>query len=269
MSKISGQRVLITGAGSGIGRLLAERVLDRDGFVIAWDINQQTLDSLAAASPDRVATYNVDLSLETATKEAAARVLDDHGGVDILVNNAGIVQGKPILDCDDEAIVRTFAINILAHFWTVRAFLPGMIERGRGHIVTVASAAAIAGSPKLSDYSASKFAAFGFDESIRIEFKRNNVPIKTTIVCPYYINTGMFAGVKTRFSWLLPILEPEDVADKMIRAIEKDRRRLIMPPFIYTTFPIRLLPINLFDALVEFFGITRSMDDFVGHGPDR
>ncbi len=266
MSRISGQNVLITGAGSGIGRLLADRVIARGGFVIAWDINQAALDDLGAAYPGRTAIYQIDLSRKTAVQETAQQVIEQQGGVDILVNNAGVVQGKSILDCDDDAITRTFDVNILAHFWTVRAFLPGMIQRGRGHIVTVSSGGGILGAPYLSDYCGSKFAAFGFDESLRLEFKRNNLPIKTTIVCPYYINTGMFAGVKTRFSWLLPILEPDDVADKMIKAIEKGRQRLIMPPFSYTTFLVRPLPVNLFDNITRFFGITTSMDEFTGRG---
>ena len=268
MSKISGQNVLITGAGHGIGRLLAERVIDRGGHVIAWDIDQEAVHSLASEYAGQVDAYQVDLSQKVVTQATAEQVLLDHGGVDILVNNAGVVQGKSILDCSDAGIERTFAINILAHFWTVRAFLPGMIERGHGHIVTVSSGGGIIGAPMLSDYSASKFAAFGFDESLRLEFKRNYLPIKTTIVCPYYINTGMFEGVKTRFSWLLPILEPGDVADKMIKAIEKDRQRLIMPPFAYSTFPMRLLPVDIFDFVTDFFGITRSMDEFVGHGQE-
>lgn len=264
MSKIKGQNVLITGAGRGIGRLLAARVIERDGFVIAWDIDQEALASLAGEHPDQVATYQVDLTSKEVTQRAAYQVLMDHQGVDILVNNAGIVHGKSILDCDDEEIERTFDVNIFAHFWTVRAFLPGMIERGHGHIVTVSSAAAISPAPKLSDYAASKWAAFGFDESLRLEFKRYKIPVRTTVVCPFYINTGMFEGVKTRFNFLLPILDPEDVADKMIKAIEKNKQRVIMPPFAYITYPGRLLPVDLFDRMTAFFGITTSMDDFVG-----
>jgi all-trans-retinol dehydrogenase (NAD+) len=264
MSKIAGHHVLITGAGSGIGRLLADRVIKKGGFVIAWDINQEALDSLAGANPAQVAPYQVDLSSKEATQLIARRVLDDHGRVDILVNNAGIVNGKSILNCDDEEIERTFEVNILAHFWTVRAFLPGMIKRGHGHIVTVSSAAAISPAPKLADYAASKWAAFGFDEALRLEFKRDNLPIKTTVVAPFYIDTGMFEGVKTRFNFLLPILDPERVADKMIKAIEQDRQRLIMPPIVYSMYPLRLLPPVLFDAITRFFGVSSSMDDFRG-----
>ncbi len=266
MSKIEGQRILITGAGNGIGRLLAGLVIERGGSVIAWDIDQTALDSLTAAYAGQVAAYQVDLSQKEATQALAQQVILDHGGVDILVNNAGIVQGRSILDCDDEQIERTFAINVLSHFWTVRAFLPGMIERGHGHIVTVSSAAAISPAPRLTDYAASKWAAFGFDESLRLEFKRFNLPIKTTVVCPFYINTGMFEGATTRFNFLLPILEPDHVARAMIKAIEKDRARLIMPPIVYSMYPLRLLPPLIFDKVTAFFGVSKSMDDFVGHG---
>jgi all-trans-retinol dehydrogenase (NAD+) len=266
MSRIEGQRVLITGAGNGIGRILAGMIIKRGGRVIAWDIDQAALDSLVAAYPGRVSTYQIDLSQKEATQTLAQQVILDHGGVDILVNNAGIVQGRSILDCDDEQIERTFAVNILAHFWTVRAFLPGMIERGHGHIVTVSSAAAISPAPMLTDYAASKWAAFGFDESLRLEFKRFNLPIKTTVVCPFYIDTGMFKGVKTRFNFLLPILDPHHVAARMFRAIEKDHARLIMPPIVYSMYPLRLLPPVIFDKVTAFFGVSKSMDEFVGHG---
>jgi all-trans-retinol dehydrogenase (NAD+) len=255
MSKIAGQNVLITGAGSGIGRLLVERVVERGGFVIAWDIDQKALQSLAAAYPQQVVTYQVDLTTKEATKSVAQQVLHDHKGIDILVNNAGIVHGKFFLELQEEEIEQIFEVNILAHFWLVRAFLPGMIKRGHGHVVTVSSAAAISPAPKLADYAATKWAAFGFDEALRLEFKRYKVPVNTTVVCPYYINTGMFDGVKTRFNFLLPILEPEDVADKVIKAIEKNHNRVIMPPFAYITYPGRLLPVNLFDRMTAFLSL--------------
>jgi all-trans-retinol dehydrogenase (NAD+) len=150
-------------------------------------------------------------------------------------------------------------------FWTTRAFLPGMIQKDSGHIVTIASAGGIIGVPRLSDYSASKFAAVGFDESLRVELNRlGHLGVQTTIVCPFYINTGMFDGVKTRFPRLLPILDAEDAANKIILAIEKGKKRLMMPPFAYITYPGRLLPLPMFDKLATFFGINSTMDEFRG-----
>lgn len=192
----------------------------------------------------------------------AARTLAESGAIDILINNAGIVSGKNLLDISDGEIERTFQVNTLALFWTVRAFLPSMLERDSGNIVTMASAAGLAGTAKLTDYCSSKFAAVGFDESLRLELKQQNSKVITTVVCPFYTDTGMFDGVKTRFSWLLPILKPEAVARRIVYAIQRDRRRVVMPWFVYTSWPSRLLPVDWFDALMSFFGVSRSMDEF-------
>ena len=116
-----------------------------------------------------------------------------------------------------------------------------MIERNRGHIVTIASAAGLIGVPRLTDYCATKFAAVGLDESLRVELKQRGSAIRTTVVCPYYIDTGMFEGVKTRFSFLLPILKEQKVVDKILRAIEGESRPASHPahgpehPFAPTT----------------------------------
>ena len=104
----------------------------------------------------------------------------------------------------------------------------------------------------------------GFDEALRVELNELGSKVITTVVCPFFVNTGMFDGVKTRFSWLLPILKPEDVVRRVIKAVEKNRRRLIMPWFVFITFPGRLLPVSWFDRLMSFFGVTRSMDEFHG-----
>ena len=151
------------------------------------------------------------------------------GDVDVLVNNAGIVSGRPLLELSDERIERTFAVNTLALFWTTKAFLPAMKARGSGHIVTVASAAGLIGTARETDYAASKFAAVGFNEALRQELRRSGSGVRTTVVCPYYIDTGMFKGVKTRFPLLLPVLKEQDVADRVLKAIQRDQPQVQMP----------------------------------------
>lgn len=267
MSDFNNTRILITGAASGIGRGLAQAFSAAGAQLVLWDINQTGLDAVAdacAARPGAVATYTCDLTDRAAIYATARQVLDDHGAVDILINNAGVVSGKPLLEILDEHIERTFAVNTLALFWTTRAFLPAMIEQGGGHVVTIASSGGLVGTSRMTDYCASKFAAVGFDEALRMECKRLGLPIRTTVVCPFYIDTGMFEGVKTRFSWILPILKPEYAVRRIVGAIRKRRKRLLMPRFVYTVFPTRLLPIPAFDAVLDFFGINQTMDDFVG-----
>ncbi len=271
MTSFAGKNVLITGSASGIGRLMAQKIAARGGHVILWDIDRAGLEALAGQLEGwgyRVAAYQqCDLSNREDIEDSARRVLAEQGEVDILINNAGIVSGQPLLELTDEAIERTFDINTLALFRTTRCFLPGMIRQGHGHIVTIASAGGLVGVPRMTDYSASKFAAIGFDESLRFELKRlGHRAIRTTVVCPYYINTGMFRGVKTRFPFLLPIMEPDDVANKIVAAVERNKGRLLLPPFVLTLFPARLLPPALFDPVINFFGINHAMDDFKGRG---
>ena len=267
MTALADRVVLITGAASGIGHLLALGAAERGARVVLWDRDHHGLERVraeVAARSRHAHCYTLDLSDREAIRATAQHVFDEVGGVDVLINNAGVVTGKSFTEASDDEILRTFAVNALAPIWATRAFLPRMISAGRGHIVTVSSLAGFAGTARLVDYCASKHAAVGFDESLRIELRRLALPIRTTIVGTFYIDTGMFAGVRTRFSWLLPILEPQRVADRILRAIERDEQRLIMPWFAYTLFPVKLLPIPLVDWLLDFFGISRSMDDFTG-----
>ena len=267
VSDYAGRTVLITGAASGIGRLVAQRVASAGARLILWDVDANGLERTRAelaATGRSVTAYSCNLRDRAAIAATAATTLRDAGPVDILVNNAGVVSGKTLLEAGDDDILRTFDVNTLALFWTTRAFLPAMMQRGSGHIVTIASAAGVVGTSRLVDYCASKHAAVGFDESLRLELRRLGSTIKTTVVCPFYISTGMFEGVKTRFRLLLPILTPEYAADRIVDAIRRDRPRLIMPRLVYVTWLGRLLPVRVFDAIMDFLGVNRSMDEFVG-----
>jgi len=93
--------------------------------------------------------------------------------------------------------------------------------------------------------------------------------VRTLVVCPYYIDTGMFAGVRTRFPLLLPILREGDVARRVLDAIEKGRQRLVLPPLVRVLPALRLLPVPAFDAVLDLFGINRGMDHFTGRPGDR
>jgi all-trans-retinol dehydrogenase (NAD+) len=123
------------------------------------------------------------------------------------------------------------------------------------------------GSSGLVDYAASKFAVFGFDEALRAELKQQRLNIHTTVVCPYFIRGEMFAGVRTRFSFLLPILEAEKVSERIVKAIARKRQRVIMPPLVYATWPLRLLPVSIFDKVATFLGINDAMNTFQGRRP--
>jgi len=267
MKDVKGKQVLITGGASGIGRLMAFDFARRGAFVVVWDLRLEGLKALeteAAAEGLSIAGMVCDVSSSSAVYAQAKLLLEKQGPVYLLVNCAGIVSGKTLLETPDEKIEKTMAVNTLSLFWTTKAFLPAMIQQKSGHIVTIASAAGIIGVRGLADYSASKFAAVGFDESLRMELRAIKSPVKTTVICPFFIDTGMFAGVKTRFPLLLPILKPEKAVKRIVKAILKNRKRLILPRFANSVLLLRLFPLGLLDAVAGFFGISHAMDDFKG-----
>jgi all-trans-retinol dehydrogenase (NAD+) len=268
MSQIAGSTILVTGAGSGLGRRMSIKMADMGARMVLWDINREAIDKvrdeIATASAEPPFADVCDVSNRHEVYAAAERAKSAVGPVDILVNNAGIVSGRDFLECSDEQIERTMGVNTMSLFWTAKAFLPAMIERDRGHIVTLASSAGYVGVAKLADYCASKWAAVGFDESLRVEFKKSKRRLKTTVVCPFFINTGMFDGVKTRFPLLLPILDEKKVVDRIVRAIEKDQPRLSMPWMVRTVPLMKFLPPSIYDAVANFLGVNSSMDEFVG-----
>jgi all-trans-retinol dehydrogenase (NAD+) len=267
MSEIRGAHIVVTGGASGIGRLMALELAGQGGRVSVWDIRQEPLDAVVAelsARGNAAHGFLCDVSKREQVYAVAAQTRAANGPVDIVINNAGIVSGQALLDIPDEKIEATFAINTLSLFWVTKALLPDMIRRGHGHVVTIASASGLIGVAKLSDYAASKWAAVGFDESLRAELRQSAPGVVTTVVCPFYINTGMFRGVKSRFPWLLPILEEDAVARRIVGAIRGNCRRLCMPPLVYLVPSLRLLPVGVFDWIAGFLGVNASMDEFKG-----
>jgi all-trans-retinol dehydrogenase (NAD+) len=269
MKDIKDKIILITGGGSGIGRLLAMELAERGGRVVAWDLNSEALKALEDEGRQK-GLFIKGMVCDITDREAvyaAAKVLNEElAPVDILVNNAGIVSGSSFLETPDEKLVKTMEVNSMSHFWTCKAFLPSMIARNTGHLVTISSAAALIGIRGLADYSASKFASFGFHESLRMELHSQKSAVKTTVVCPFFIDTGLFRGVSPKFSWLFPVLKSAYVARRITLAILKDKKRLLLPWFVYNTYFLRLLPPGGFDFVVNFWGINHSMDNFVGRG---
>lgn len=266
VKNIEGQVVLVTGGGSGIGRLLCVKLAKRGARIVTWDVNEagneETMTQVRAAG-GQCYIYTVDLSDRHAVYAAATKVKQEVGKVDILINNAGIVTGKNFMEAPDELIQKTFDVNILSHFWTTKAFLGDMISSNKGHIVTIASVAGLAGVNKLADYCASKFAAVGFDESLRLELKVGGYTgVKTTAICPYYINTGMFEGVKSK---LIPILSPEYVSDEIVDAILLDYYDLVLPRFCrYLILLKYILPFDGAYKLYKACGGHLTMSEFQG-----
>lgn len=282
---IRGAVVVITGGASGIGLEMALECARRGARAIAiWDLDEEAgraaatrlgseakpADSAGRAASSGIAKfYRVDVTDSASVTDAAAQSLADFGRVDVLINNAGVVTGKDFLDLTDDDVRQTFEVNTLSHYRTTREFLPGMLERDRGAIVTIASAAGLVGVARQTDYSASKFGAVGFAESLRAELRHRGSNVHTLLYCPYYISTGMFDGVKTKVPALLPILEPADAGRQVIDALEAGHQLKVAPPFVKAVQFAKGLPVPILDRLLDLSGINETMDDFVGRSPSR
>ncbi|KAF8353837.1 hypothetical protein PRIPAC_95460 [Pristionchus pacificus] len=175
---IKGDICLITGSGSGLGRLMALEFAKHGCDIVLWDVNEAgnaETKKLLDGSGARVWAYTVDLSDRKDIAAKAALVKKDAGHVDILINNAGIVTGKKIFECPEELMEKTMAVNCMACLYTMKHFGQSMIERNHGHIVTIASIAGKLRVAGLVDYCASKHGAVGFHASMTDELRFLNI----------------------------------------------------------------------------------------------
>lgn len=259
------KRVLITGGASGIGKIMGRIALEKGAELIIWDINQSAIDAVTSefSAFGKIHSFKVDVSNPEEIVAAAENVRSNIGNVDVLINNAGIVVGKYFDEHSYSDIKRTMDINAIAPMLIAKEFLPGMKEQNSGHICNIASSAGLISNPKMSVYASSKWAAVGWSDSLRLEMNQQNLNIGVTTVTPYYINTGMFDGVKS----IIPILKPEKVAQKIIRGIERNRIFVSMPWSVqFVRFGQGIMPVRVFDWLIGgVFGIYKTMEHFQGH----
>ena len=267
MTKIKESSVLITGGASGIGKLMGRIALEKGArCLIIWDINEKNIDETKKEfqTLGRVEGFRVDVSDFENVKTQFEATVKRCGNVDILINCAGIITGNKTFDKQSiEEIDRTMSINAIAPMYVTHAALPGMIERNCGHICNIASAGGMLANPNMSVYAASKWAVIGWSDSMRIELSQAHSNVHITTVAPYYINTGMFDGVKSK---VFPILKPEPTARKIMRAIEHNTDFKGLPwSFHFIRLLQGLLPTSWFDTILgKWCGIYGAMDHFTG-----
>ncbi|MBF6327980.1 SDR family NAD(P)-dependent oxidoreductase [Nocardia transvalensis] len=272
METVAGRKVLITGAAMGLGKSFAERaVRERATDVVLWDINDNALKETAAElsklGAARIHQYVVDVSDRRAITDAGTAVRAEVGDIDILVNNAGIVRGNGYFweTPDRGDIEKTMAINSLAPMYITLEFLPAMVRRGTpARVLNISSSAGLVSNPRMSVYAASKWAALGWSDSVRLELEQSgNEHVKVTTFCPTYINTGMFAGAKGFL--FTPIIEQDHAVDTAWNEMKKGSALVVMPWTSRLNRAISgLLPLKVRDFYLNAVGVYHSMDEFTG-----
>lgn len=227
MQNFTGKTVLITGAASGFGKLLAEKLSGAGAKLVLGDINTEGLDALAQGLSGEVVAQACNVTQETEVAALVETAVTRFGGLDIAINNAGIAPAMKRLDeTTEEDMDRNFAVNTKGVFFGVKHQVKAMLKQGHGCILNVASMAGIGGAPRGTAYAAAKHAVVGITRTAAVEYAKHN--IRVNAVCPFYSPTPMVASVSTpdmqqrlaQGSPMKRLGEPEEMVNAMLLIID-------------------------------------------------
>jgi short-subunit dehydrogenase len=225
-----GTRVLVTGASRGIGEAIARAFAARGATLALVARNREPLERLAGELPGG---GHAALAGDVTEADSIAGAIAEFGDVDVLVANAGITYYRPFAELPLQEARQMTEVNWLGTIHTVRAALPRMIERGRGHIVIVSSGGGVRGFPHAAVYNGTKAAQRGFAEALRHELHGTGVSVTT--VYPGEIETSLHDHEMDRMpDWYrLDRRAPAGpLGEQIVEAVEKDRRELFYPPLV-------------------------------------
>jgi short-subunit dehydrogenase len=246
--------VLLTGAANGIGRATALALaakgtplglIDRDGVALTALVQElkeggATVAEAAADVTDREGLFRAVASIEA-----------EIGPIEVLLACAGIGSLTLVPQLETEMLRKTLDVNVVGVAQSIEALLPGMIARGRGHIIGVASMAGFRGFPWMISYSASKAALIAYLEALRPGLRRRGVTVTT--VCPGFVRTRLCTSVP--YQRPIKMIEPEEAARQIVRAIEKRPRNCIFPWNMRIGLAIlRYMPDRWFDRMMRAAG---------------
>ncbi|KAA1421653.1 SDR family oxidoreductase [Nocardioides humilatus] len=229
MKNFTDKVVVVTGAGSGMGRAYALELARRGAALALNDYDAAALAETVTSLPSSttVITEHYDVSDRDATYRFAARVQTELGGAHVVINNAGIEGGcQPVWATEDRDYERVMAVNFYGVVHGTRAFLPQLLARGEGAIVNVSSIFGLVGTPNHSDYNASKFAARGFTEALSAELL--HTPITVHLVHPGGIDTNITRRAESQqFSGKYLSTSPEAIARVVLDAVGTRKGRIV------------------------------------------
>ena len=277
MKEFPGRVAAITGAGSGIGRALAENLARAGAHLALSDVDDAGLAETVALCEGRgvkVTSQHVDVADRAAVEAWAEQVVDEHGRVNLIFNNAGVALGSTIESMSYEDF--EWLMNI--DFWGVvhgtKAFLPHLKESGDGHIVNVSSVFGLFSVPSQSAYNSAKFAVRGFTDALRMELEIERCGVSATTIHPGGIKTNIAkraridetlaaasGGVdkaRIEFDKVL-FTSPDKAASQILKAVQRNRRRALIGPDAKALDLLTRLPAGLYQRAL--IGGARSRMD--------
>ncbi len=246
--------VLITGAANGIGRATALELARRSVPLGLLDLDAQSLESLRDELTKLNARFSIqiaDVTQREPLREAVAAIESEIGPIDVLVACAGFGRLTLVPDLAIDVLRKTFDVNLFGVAESIEAVLPGMIVRGRGHLVGVASLAGYRGFPWMISYSASKAGLIAYLEALRPGLARRGITVTT--VCPGFVRTAMSTGVP--YKRKMTMMEPEAAGKHLARAVLRRPRNCVFPFSMRIGLAmLRVTPDFLFDWMMRKAG---------------
>jgi short-subunit dehydrogenase len=246
MSSFANQIAFITGAGSGLGRQLA-LTLDAEGAaLLAVDLKADPLETLGKElAGKRYAWAVADVTKVQAIRAAVKDLENRLGPVDLLIANAGIGRDTSAASFRAEDVEAMVKVNLIGVANSIDAVLPGMLARGRGHIVGISSLASYRGLPKMAGYCATKAGVNGLLEGLRIELRPRGIHV--SIICPGWIRTPLTADIDVPQPFMM---EVDYAARKIVDAIRRRKEFFAFPrPSVRRMRLLKWLPSRLSDWL--------------------
>ncbi|RZJ90405.1 MAG: 3-ketoacyl-ACP reductase [Chryseobacterium sp.] len=238
MESIQGKNALITGAGKGIGRAVAV-ALAQEGVNLG--LIARTLSDLETLAQD-LKKYNVKIAIAVADVSdmnmvnlSVSKIADELGGIDILINNAGIASFGKFMELEPSRWEEILKVNVFGAYYTIRAVLPGMIEKQAGDIINISSTAGKNGAAVTSAYSASKFALIGLSESLMQEVRKHNIRVST--LTPSTVASDLSKELKLTDGNPDKVMQPEDLAELIVAQLKLNRRVFLKEAGLWSTNP--------------------------------
>jgi NAD(P)-dependent dehydrogenase (short-subunit alcohol dehydrogenase family) len=234
---LDGRTIVVTGAAGGIGRALALRCAAAGARVAATDVQADQLMGVAGELGDGHVAVACDVTDESALDAMVSGVESELGPIEVFFANAGVAIGEDPIDTPDEVWDLAFSVNVRAHVLAARRLLPGWLERGEGYFVTTASAAGLLTQIGSAPYAVTKHAAVAFAEWLSVTYGDRG--IRVSCLCPMGVRTAMTQGDELAHRVVRSageMLEPEEVADIVVEAIDAERFLILPHPEVLTFF---------------------------------